>query len=40
MPQPKIIVTAALTGGVHTPSMSPHLPITPKQLMAEGISEA
>lgn len=40
MPQAKVIVTAALTGGVHTPSMSPHLPITPKQLIAEGISAA
>jgi uncharacterized protein (DUF849 family) len=31
----KIIVTAALTGGIHVPSMSPYLPITPQQLIDE-----
>jgi len=31
----KIIITAALTGGVNVPSMSPHLPITPQQLIEE-----
>jgi len=31
----KIIVTAALTGGVNVPSMSPYLPITPQQLIDE-----
>ena len=25
----KFIVTAALTGAIHTPTMSPNLPITP-----------
>ncbi|MFW6056083.1 MAG: 3-keto-5-aminohexanoate cleavage protein [Chloroflexota bacterium] len=29
---PKTIVTAAITGAIHTPSMSPHLPITPGQI--------
>ena len=33
----KVIVTVALTGGVHTPSMSPYLPITPKQIADEAV---
>jgi len=33
----KIIVTAAITGGIHTPSMSPFLPITPKQIADETV---
>ena len=32
----KVIVTAALTGAIHTPGMSPHLPVTPDQIVAEG----
>ncbi|EAR51119.1 hypothetical protein OG2516_18155 [Oceanicola granulosus HTCC2516] len=32
----KVIVTAALTGAIHTPGMSPHLPVTPEQIVAEG----
>lgn len=31
----KIIVTAALTGSVNVPSMSPYLPVTPQQLIDE-----
>jgi uncharacterized protein (DUF849 family) len=31
----KVIVTAALTGAIHTPTMSPYLPITPDQLAEE-----
>jgi len=31
----KAIVTAALTGSIHTPSMSPYLPITTQQLIDE-----
>ena len=31
----KVIVSCAITGSIHTPSMTPHLPITPKQI-AEG----
>jgi len=31
----KFIVTAALTGAIHTPTMSPHLPITPAELIEE-----
>ncbi len=31
----KAIITAALTGSIHTPSMSPYLPITARQLIDE-----
>jgi uncharacterized protein (DUF849 family) len=31
----KVIITCAVTGSIHTPSMSPHLPITPNEI-AEG----
>jgi uncharacterized protein (DUF849 family) len=33
----KVIITAALTGNIHTPSMSPYLPITPDQLTDEAV---
>jgi uncharacterized protein (DUF849 family) len=33
----KVIITAALTGNIHTPSMSPYLPITPEQLIEEAV---
>ena len=38
----KRIVTAAITGAIHTPTMSPHLPITPRQIIDEilAVSEA
>ncbi|WP_037088502.1 3-keto-5-aminohexanoate cleavage protein [Neorhizobium vignae] len=36
----KVIVTCAITGGIHTPSMSPHLPITADQIAAEAIEAA
>ena len=32
---PKAIITAAITGSIHTPTMSPHLPITPQQIIDE-----
>jgi uncharacterized protein (DUF849 family) len=31
----KRIITAAITGSIHTPTMSPHLPITPQQIIEE-----
>ncbi len=34
----KVIITAALTGAIHTPTMSPYLPITPQQLIDEAIA--
>jgi uncharacterized protein (DUF849 family) len=33
----KVIITAAITGSIHTPSMSPYLPITPEQIAGEAI---
>lgn len=33
----KVIITAAITGSIHTPSMSPYLPITPEQIAEEAI---
>ena len=33
----KAIITAAITGGIHTPSMSPYLPITPEQIAEHAI---
>jgi uncharacterized protein (DUF849 family) len=33
--QAKVIITCAVTGSIHTPTMSPYLPITPDQI-AEG----
>lgn len=35
-----VIVSCAITGSLHTPSMSPHLPITPDQIAAESIAAA
>ncbi len=32
-----IIITAAITGGVHTPTMSPYLPITPDEIAADAV---
>jgi len=34
----KAIITAALTGAIHTPTMSPYLPVTPQQLIDETIA--
>ena len=33
----KVIITAALTGSIHTPSMSPYLPYTPEQMIDEAV---
>ena len=37
-PGRKVIVTCAVTGSIHTPSMSPHLPVTPDQIAAEAVA--
>ena len=34
----KVILTAAVTGAVHIPSMSPYLPITPEQIVDEAVA--
>lgn len=36
----KIIISCAITGGVHTPTLSPHLPITPVQIAEQSIAAA
>ena len=36
----KVIITCAVTGSIHTPSMSPHLPITAEQIAAAAIGAA
>jgi uncharacterized protein (DUF849 family) len=35
-----VIVTCAITGSIHTPSMSPHLPVTPEQIARQAIEAA
>jgi uncharacterized protein (DUF849 family) len=32
-----VIITCAITGGAHTPSMSPHLPVTPEEIADQSI---
>jgi len=39
MPKP-VIITCAVTGGIHTPTMSPHLPVTPDQIATASIEAA
>lgn len=36
----KVIVTCAVTGSIHTPSMSPHLPVTPQEIAEAAIGAA
>jgi len=36
----KVIITCAVTGAIHTPSMSPHLPVTPEEIAEAGIAAA
>ena len=33
----KVIITAAITGSIHTPTMSPYLPITPREIADEAV---
>ncbi|MET0208150.1 MAG: 3-keto-5-aminohexanoate cleavage protein [Burkholderiaceae bacterium] len=41
MAQPdKVIISCAVTGSVHTPTMSPHLPITPEKIATQAIEAA
>ena len=39
MPKP-VIITCAPTGGIHTPTMSPHLPVTPDEIATASIEAA
>ncbi len=36
----KVIISAAITGSIHTPTMSPHLPVTPEQIARQAIEAA
>ncbi len=36
----KVIITCAVTGAIHTPTMSPHLPITPDEVAKDAIAAA
>jgi len=36
----KTIVTAAVTGSIHTPTMSPYLPVTPQQIADDAVAAA
>ena len=42
MPPPtnKVIISCALTGGIHTPTMSPALPVSPDMLAEQGVAAA
>ena len=39
-PRRKVIVTCAVTGSIHIPSQTPHLPITPAEIAASAIGAA
>lgn len=39
-PLDKVIITCAVTGAIHTPTMTPHLPITPDQITQAAIGAA
>ncbi len=36
----KVIITCAVTGSIHTPSMSPHLPVTPDEIAEAAVGAA
>ena len=36
----KVIITCAVTGSIHTPTMSPHLPYTPKDIADQAVAAA
>ena len=36
----KVIITCAVTGAIHTPSMSPYLPVTPEEIADAAIGAA
>ena len=38
--QKKVIISCAVTGAIHTPSMSPYLPVTPEQIAESSIAAA
>jgi 3,5-dioxohexanoate:acetyl-CoA acetone transferase len=36
----KVLMTCAVTGAIHTPSMSPYLPFTPDEIIADALGTA
>ncbi|MDE2596626.1 MAG: 3-keto-5-aminohexanoate cleavage protein, partial [Sphingomonadales bacterium] len=36
----KVIISCAVTGSIHTPSMSPYLPVTPAQIAESALGAA
>lgn len=36
----KVIITCAVTGSIHTPTMSPHLPVTPDEIADQAVAAA
>jgi uncharacterized protein (DUF849 family) len=36
----KVIITCAVTGSIHTPSMSPYLPVTADQIAEQAVAAA
>src|SRR5262245_60649595 len=38
--QRKVVITCACTGAIHTPSMSPYLPVTPDEIAADALAAA
>ena len=36
----KVIITCAVTGAIHTPSMSPYLPVTPQEIIEASVGAA
>ena len=36
----KVIITCAVTGGIHVPSMSDYLPLTPEEISKQSIDAA
>ena len=36
----RVIISCAVTGSIHTPTMSPHLPVTPEQITEQAVEAA
>ena len=36
----KVVITCAVTGSIHTPTMSPYLPLTPDEIARDAIAAA
>ena len=39
-PRRSVIITCAVTGAIHTPTMTPHQPVTPQQIADEAVAAA